>query len=92
MTTLTMRPHRGKTDLDAIAPLLKTCEAVALPDEWENADGQLIALAGLMIPTSGETLDSFLWFRVYPTEQVDILYSDIMTWAESRVQEVVKDI
>jgi ribosomal protein S18 acetylase RimI-like enzyme len=111
MTTLTMRPHRGKADLDAIARFLKTCEAVDLLNEypsvseilmqfdapsvdqqrdirlWENAEGQLIALAGLMIPAVGETVDGFLWFRVHPTEPLDILYSDIIPWAESRMQE-----
>ncbi|MEQ9548906.1 MAG: hypothetical protein RIM23_04720 [Coleofasciculus sp. G3-WIS-01] len=28
MTTLTMRPYGGKTDLDAIAHLINTCETV----------------------------------------------------------------
>lgn len=112
MTTLTMRPYGGKTDLDAIAPFLRTCEAVDLPNEypsvsdilmqfdapsvdqqrdirlWEDAEGQLIALAGLMIPAVGETVDGFLWFRVHPTEQLDSLYSDIIAWAEARMQEV----
>ncbi|WP_446367462.1 GNAT family N-acetyltransferase [Coleofasciculus chthonoplastes] len=55
---------------------------------WEDAEGQLIVLAGLMIPTVGETVDGFLWFRVHPTEPLDILYSDIIPWAESRMQEV----
>ncbi|MEQ9239013.1 GNAT family N-acetyltransferase [Coleofasciculus sp. E2-BRE-01] len=115
MTTLTMRSHRGKADLDAIALFLKTCEAVDLPNEypsvseilmqfdapsvnqqrdirlWEDAEGQLIALAGLMIPTVGETVDGFLWFRVHPTQRVDSLYRNIITWAEARMQEVCQE-
>lgn len=54
---------------------------------WEDAEGQLIALAGLMIPTVGKTVDGFLWFRVHPTQQVDSLYRNIITWAEARMQE-----
>lgn len=115
MTILTMRPHRGEADLDAIARFLKTCEAVDLPNEypsvsdilmqfdapsvdqqrdirlWEDAADQLIALAGLMIPPVGETVDGFLWFRVHPTQRVDSLYRNIIAWAEAQMQEVCQE-
>ena len=42
MTTLTMRSHRGKADLDAIALFLKTCEVVDLPNEYPSVSDILM--------------------------------------------------
>ncbi|MFP5272724.1 hypothetical protein [Coleofasciculus sp.] len=45
------------------APLVDQQRDIRL---WEDGDGQLIALAGLMIPAEGDVFDGVLWFRVYP--------------------------
>jgi len=58
MATLTMRPYRGEVDLDAIAHLLKACEAVDPPDEWPSASDIKMQLRA---PLVDKERDLCLW-------------------------------
>jgi mycothiol synthase len=107
-----MRSYAGKTDLEAIAKFLETCQSVDPPDTWpsiseirlqfdapsvdqqrdiglwEDTNGKLMAIAGLMIPSEGQVLSGFLWFRIHPTASADILQKQITDWGEQRMRQV----
>lgn len=58
---------------------------------WQDANGQLIAIAQLWLPPTGAVIDGNLWFRVHPTARGNDLEKQIIAWGEGRMREVSQE-
>jgi len=54
---------------------------------WENEDGNLIAYAQLWISEPSNSIDTYLWFCVYPNHR-STLETDIIEWAIATAKEI----
>jgi mycothiol synthase len=57
---------------------------------WEDANGQLVGFGELSMPepTPDNLADGSLWFFAHPNARDGYLEEEIISWAESRMQEV----
>lgn len=58
---------------------------------WEYSNSQLVAIAGLMIPETGESIAGIFWFRVHPLAKGNNLEAQILEWGEKRMEEVGRE-
>jgi mycothiol synthase len=57
---------------------------------WEDANG-IVGFASIWVPDSGETIDGTLWFNVHPTARDRGLETEMIAWAEARMQQVSRE-
>ena len=55
---------------------------------WEDADGTLLGYAQLSIPSAGDDLLGFLWFKVHPSVRGSGLESEMFAWATERLRDL----
>jgi mycothiol synthase len=57
---------------------------------WETGAGELVAVAGLMIPAA-ESFNRILWFEVLPSAKSERLETQILDWGAERMGEFAKE-
>jgi mycothiol synthase len=55
---------------------------------WEDCNNQLLGFGRLWIPDPSEVIDGFLGFQVHPSVRGGNIETQIIQWAEQRMQEV----
>ena len=58
---------------------------------WHNRENQLIGYGNLWIPQSGEEIAGSLEFCVRPGDRNGSIESEIIAWAQARLQEVARE-
>ncbi|MFN6571971.1 GNAT family N-acetyltransferase [Dendronalium sp. ChiSLP03b] len=58
---------------------------------WEDANGKLIGIGHLWIPTSGKVINGFLSCHVAPRARNENLERHIITWGKERMREVKQE-
>ena len=57
---------------------------------WETRAGELVAVAGLMIPAA-ESFNRILWFEVLPNAKSENLETQILDWGAERMRDFAKE-
>lgn len=56
---------------------------------WETDTGELIAVAGLMMPS--EDFNRILWFQTQPSSNYCAIETQVVNWGEERMREFAKE-
>lgn len=57
---------------------------------WETEAGELVAVAGLMIPAA-ESFNRIIWFGLLPSAKSEELETQILDWGAGRMREFAKE-